>query len=126
MQSRQNSVIKSLVWRIIGIFIYATIFFLFTGKWAITIASTLVHHTTFFLVYFLHERFWIALKRPNSKLKAWTYEVLLGMGLGGLIVYFFTGTWKAVTEITLTYTVVKILTYYIFDHFWNASKLSKR
>lgn len=104
-------------------FIYATIFFLFTGKWQITIASTVTHHLTFLLVYYLHERFWIALKRPDSKLKAWTYEVILGMGLGGLIVYFFTGTWKAVSLITGSYTVVKIITYYIFEKVWAKKEL---
>ena len=126
MQSRKTSALKSVVWRIMGVFIYATIFFLFTGKWQITIASTLTHHTTFLLVYFLHERFWIRIGKPSHPIKAWTYEVILGMGLGGLIVYYFTGTWKAVTLITGTYTVVKIITYYIFDHYWNASKLAKR
>ncbi len=99
-------------------FIYATIFYIFTQRWQITVMSTIAHHTTFLLIFYLHERFYIYLKKPNSKLKAWTYEVLLGMGLGGLIVYFFTGAWKTVSLITGTYTVVKIITYYINEQVW--------
>jgi len=106
-----------------GVFVYATIFYFFTRKWQITLGSTLVHHATFLLVFYLHERFWIWLKKPTHPIKAFTYEVILGMGLGGLIVYAFTGTWKSVTLITGTYTVVKIIMYLIYDKLW--AKLSK-
>ena len=107
--------LKSIVWRVMGVFVYATIFYFFTRKWQITLGSTLVHHATFLLVFYLHERFWIWLKRPTAKIKAFTYEVILGMGLGGLIVYAFTGTWKTVSLITGTYTLVKIIMYYFYD-----------
>ncbi len=118
MTSHKLSVLKSFLWRVMGVFIYATIFYLFTQTWKITVMSTLVHHTTFLFVFYLHERFWIWLNKPNSPIKAWTYEVLLGMGLGGLIVFFFTGSWKAVSQITVTYTIVKIITYYINEKIW--------
>jgi len=110
--------LKSFLWRVMGIFVYAFIFYFFTGKFNITVKSTLAHHTTFLFVFYLHERFYLWLKKPNSKLKAWTYEVILGIGLGGLIVYYFTGTWKAVTLITGTYTIVKIILYYINEKVW--------
>jgi len=118
MTSHKLSMLKSIMWRIMGVFIYATIFYIFTNKWQITLKSTLTHHLTFLLVFYLHERFWIWLKKPNSPIKAWTYEIVLGMGLGGLIVYYFTGTWKAVTYITGTYTIVKIILYYINEKIW--------
>jgi len=120
MTSHKSSVLKSVIWRVMGVFVYATIFYFFTRKWQITLGSTLVHHTTFLLVFYLHERFWIWLKKPTAKIKAFTYEVILGMGLGGLIVYFFTGSWKAVTLITVTYTIVKIIMYIIYDKIWYA------
>ena len=124
MTSHKLSMIKSILWRVMGVFIYAAVFYFFTGKLQLTIKSTLTHHATFLLVFYLHERFWIKFKRPNSKLKAWTYEIILGMGLGGLIVYYFTGTWKAVTLITGTYTVIKIITYYINEKIW--SKIERK
>ena len=118
MNSHKLSILKSVLWRVMGVFVYATIFYIFTNKWQITLKSTLVHHSTFLLVFYLHERAFIAIGQPTAKIKAFTYEVILGMGLGGLIVYFFTGTWKAVTLITGTYTVVKIIMYLIYERLW--------
>lgn len=116
--SHKNSILKSVIWRIMGVFVYATIFYLFTHKWQITLAGTLIHHSTFLVVFYLHERFWIKLKKKDHWLKPFTYEVILGMGLGGLIVLLLTGSWKAVTQITLTYTGVKLIMYYIYDKLW--------
>jgi len=119
MATHKSSALKSLVWRIMGVFVYASIFYFFTRKWQITLGSTLVHHTTFLIVFYLHERFWLWLRKPTHWIKAITYEIILGMGLGGLIVYFFTGTWKSVTYITGTYTVIKIIMYVFYDRIWN-------
>ena len=126
MISHKLSMIKSILWRVMGVFIYAAVFYFFNGKFQLTIKSTLTHHTTFLLVFYLHERFWIWLKKPNSPIKAWTYEIILGMGLGGLIVYYFTGTWKTVTLITGTYTVIKIITYYINEKVWSKIESKKQ
>jgi uncharacterized membrane protein len=126
MISHRISLLKSLIWRILGVFVYATIFYLFTRKWQITIGSTLVHHLTFLLVFYLHERLWLWLEKPTHPIKALTYEVILGMGLGGLIVYMFTGTWKAVTLITGTYTIVKIIMYYFYDLLWYKNEMGYR
>ena len=116
--TKKNSFLKSFVWRCMGVVILATITYIFTQKWLTTTYITFAHHATFLLVFFLHERFWLRLKRPVHWIKPWTYEVILGMGIGGLIVYFFTGSWIKVGAITGTYTVVKIITYYIFDRWW--------
>ncbi len=114
--------LKSTIWRVMGIFVYATIFYFFTQQWGITIAGTLIHHTTFLIVFFLHERLWIKLKNNSHWVKPFTYEVILGMGLGGLIVLLLTGSWKSVTQITVTYTVVKLIMYYIYDQIWKKIK----
>jgi len=132
MATHKSSALKSIVWRIMGVFVYASIFYLFTRKWQITLGSTLVHHTTFLLVFYLHERIYLKFKfkdqRFKKALKAITYEIILGMGLGGLIVYFFTGAWKSVTQITLTYTAVKLVMYYLYDGIYDSiiSKYAKR
>jgi len=117
-ETKKRSFLKSAIWRVMGVFVYATIFYLFTRQWGITIAGTLIHHSTFLVVFFLHERFWLWLKRNTHWLKPFTYEVVLGMGLGGLIVLMLTGSWKAVTVITLTYTAVKLVMYFIYDKIW--------
>ena len=126
MTSHKLSILKSFLWRVMGVFIYAAVFYFFTGKMQLTIKSTLAHNATFLLVFYLHERFYIWLKKPDSKLKAWTYEILLGMGLGGLIVFYFTGTWKSVTLITGTYTIIKIIVYYINEKVWTRIENKKQ
>jgi uncharacterized membrane protein len=124
-ETHKRSMTKSLLWRVIGVFVYAAIFYFFTKEWGITLAGTLIHHSTFLLVFYLHERFWIKLKRNNHWLKPFTYEIILGMGLGGLIVFALTGSWKAVSEITLTYTAVKLVLYFIYDRVWGKIQWGK-
>ena len=116
--TRKQCLLKSIIWRIIGVIILAFVTYFFTRQWITTTYITLVHHATFLLVFYLHERFWIKIKRPTHWLKPITYEIILGMGLGGLIVYFFTGQFSRVTEITGTYTVIKLVMYFIYDRIW--------
>jgi len=125
METKKRSMTKSLLWRVIGVFVYTLIFYMFTHQWGITLAGTLIHHSTFLLVFFLHERLWIKLKQNNHWLKPFTYEIVLGMGLGGLIVLLLTGSWKSVSQITLTYTFIKLILYYIYDKIWSKIKWQK-
>jgi len=125
-ETHKRSFTKSLLWRFMGIFVYATIFYLYTKNWGITLAGTLIHHTLFLGVFWAHERFWIKLKRNDHWAKPFTYEIILGMGLGGLIVLMLTGSWKAVTYITVTYTAVKLIMYFIYDKVWNKVKWGKK
>lgn len=121
-ETKKRSLTKSIIWRVFGVFVYAAIFFMFTQAWGLTLAGTLIHHTVFLIVFFLHERMWIKFNKNSHWLKPVTYEIVLGMGLGGLIVLFLTGSWKAVTAITLTYTAVKLVMYYIYDKIWGKIK----
>lgn len=118
----RESFFKSFIWRVLGFFILGIITFLFTRDWVITTMITFIHHATFLLVFYLHERVWILFPnyqgRKRRITKALIYEIILGMGIGGLIVYLITSNFPLVTQITGTYTVVKIITYYIFDKFF--------
>ena len=102
-----------------GFFVLGAVTYYFTRHWAITTKISVVHHTTFLFVFYLHERIWLRLKQPIDRLraivKASTYEIILGMGLGGLIVFIFTGEWSKVGQITVTYTAIKLVMYYIND-----------
>ena len=122
MVSRKSSMLKSIIWRIMGFFILGAVTYYFTKHWVITSQISIVHHATFLFVFYLHERFWLWLKKPNHSIKAITYEIVLGMGIGGLIVYFFTGQWSKATRITGTYTVIKLIMYYIYDKLWTEFK----
>jgi len=122
MTSHKLSVLKSIIWRIMGVIVLALVTYFFTRHWITTTYITFVHHTTFLLVFYLHERVWMKLYDKDTKwrrvAKAFTYEIILGMGIGGLIVYFFTGEWSKVTQITGTYTVIKLIMYYINEKVW--------
>lgn len=123
MVSHKLSVLKSVLWRIMGVIILAAVTYFFTRQWIVTTIITVIHHATFLLVFYLHERVWFKLKEPKGKLrkvvKALTYEIILGMGIGGLIVFLVTGQWARVTQITGTYTVIKLITYYLNEMVWN-------
>ena len=116
------SILKSVIWRILGVLVLATVVYCFTRQWITTGLITVIHHATFLLVFYLHERLWFKIKKPTGKtrnvIKAITYEIILGMGLGGLIVLLVTGQWSRVTQITLTYTAIKLIMYFIYDRIW--------
>jgi len=123
MASKKESMMKSIVWRIMGVFVLGAVTYFYTRRWSITTQITLTHHAFFLIVFYLHERLWewlkLLIKKPlgiwQNVIKSFTYEIILGMGFGGLIVYLFTGSLPLVTEITGTYTVIKLVMYYFYD-----------
>lgn len=118
MKGHKHSIFKSILWRIIGVFILGAVTYFFTHNWFITTTITLLHHGTFLIVFYLHERVWTKINIIGKKrniIKALFYEIVLGMGLGGTIVYLVTGSFPFVTQITGTYTIIKIITYFFYD-----------
>lgn len=120
--SHLSSAGKSVVWRIMGVVVKAAVAYAFTRSWLITSLITITHHAVFLVVFYLHERAWYRYKKDIGKwrnvYKAFTYEIILGMGLGGLVIYLFTQNWTQVTYQTITYTVIKIVMYYFYDKMW--------
>ena len=122
--SHARSIMKSVIWRILGIIVLATVVYLYTRQWITTGLITIIHHGTFLLVFYLHERVWLKIKTRFKRIfKAFTYEVVLGMGLGGLIVLMVTGEWSRVTQITITYTIIKLIMYYLYEKIWTRKKI---
>ena len=118
LKSHRNSILKSIVWRIMGVLILGSLTYAFTRHWITTTAITFVHHATFLLVFYLHERFWKRIKlqgKVRSIIKALVYEVILGMGIGGAIVWLYR---VGSGNITVVYTIIKIITYYFYDRIW--------
>lgn len=122
MNSHLSSAGKSIVWRIMGIFVKAAVAYAFTRSWIVTTLITVTHHAVFLVVFYLHERVWHRYKKDIGRwrnvYKALTYEIILGMGLGGLIVYLFTQSWTQVTYQVLVYTAIKLIMYYFYDRVW--------
>ncbi len=118
----RTSFLKSLCWRILGVFTLAAVTYFFTRNWIITTKITVVHHVFFLFVFYLHERAWIRCKsitgRKRNIVKSILYEIFLGMGFGGLIVFLFTSSFPTVTQVTGTYTIIRIVSYYFYDRAW--------
>ena len=117
--SHSTSALKSIIWRIMGVFVLGVVTYFSTRHWVITTKITFTHHAFFLVVFYLHERIWSHFQKPTGKLrntiKSIIYEIFLGMGFGGLIVFFYTGSFPMVTKITGTYTVIKLIMYFFYD-----------
>jgi len=117
-----RSIVKSIVWRIVGVIILGIITYAFTRSWIQTSLITFIHHGVFLIVYYLHERAWLKWgKITGLKRKLWkmfTYETLCGNIILGTITYAITGDWKTMTAITLTYIAIKHIVYIINEFIW--------
>ena len=114
--SHKNSILKSIIWRLLGILILATITYLYTRSLFKTSLITFIHHGSFLIIFYLHERVWQKVRiRFKHIIKTITYEIILGNLVLGTITWFITGNWLAVTGITLTYIGIKITIYPIYD-----------
>ena len=122
METRLRSAVKSVIWRIMGVIILAAITYAFTGSWIQTGLVTVIHHSVFLVVFYLHERVW--LRFPVTKMlkrslwKMLTYETLCGNIILRAITYFVTGDFKTMTAITLTYIRTKHICYVLNEYVW--------
>lgn len=121
------SALKSFIWRVMGVFVLAAVTYFFTRHLVITTKITITHHLFFLGVFFLHERAWTHFITPMGRLrniiKSFIYEIILGMGFGGLIVFLYTDSFPMVTRVTGTYTAIKLVMYYFYDKIWPELKL---
>jgi len=122
METKLRSATKSMAWRIVGVIILAAITYAFTRNWMQTGLVTVIHHSVFLVVFYLHERVWLRFPRTKmfrrSLWKMFTYETLCGNIILGTITYFVTGNWKAMTAITLTYIGTKHACYVLNEYVW--------
>ena len=127
--SHRESMVKSLLWRLIGVVVLTIITYAYTGSIIQTGIITFVHHFAFILIYYLHERAWLRVHRIQGKkrriLRVFTYEIVLGHCVLGLISLAVTGSWTNVTLITITYIENKLWLYLVYDWLWD-KKVSGR
>ena len=122
-ETKTRSASKSIIWRIMGVIILATVTYAYTKNWITTGLVTVIHHATFLVVFYMHERIWLKFKRPKnltlrSIAKMFTYEIGLGNIILGIITYLIVGGWKSITSITLTYIGIKCLIYVLNEFVW--------
>jgi len=130
-ETNTRSAVKSIIWRIVGVVVLATVTYAYTRKWIQTSLITVIHHGTFLFVFYAHERLWLKFKKPLGKTarsvcKCLTYETLCGNVILGTITYLVTGSWKAMTAITLTYIGIKHVIYIYNEFIWAKIKLGTK
>ena len=125
---KARSAVKSIIWRIVGVVVLASVTYFYTRKLITTGLITVIHHGVFLFVFYAHERMWLKFKKPvgqtaRSLAKMFTYETLCGNLILGTITYLITGSWKAMTSITLTYIGFKHILYVFNEFIWVRIKL---
>ncbi|MBI2287479.1 MAG: DUF2061 domain-containing protein [Chloroflexi bacterium] len=58
VDSCARSWVKSITWRVIGIFILGGLSWLFTRSWEQTTLITVTFHSIRLVLYYFHERYW--------------------------------------------------------------------
>ncbi len=130
-ETHKRSMIKSVIWRLIGVVVLSTITYLVTKNWIQTGLITIIHHISFLLGYYAHERFWVWIgDRVTGKKKyiyrVILYEIILGFLVLGTITWLITSSWLAVSLITPIYIFNKIWMYVVYDKIWNKVKWGKK
>ena len=101
-ETHVRSATKSVIWRIIGVMVLALITYVVTRNWITTSLVTFIHHGTFLIVYYLHERFWNWIGDRVTGKKRYIYrmllyEIILGHLILGTITLLITGSWLSVS-----------------------------
>lgn len=126
METKTRSAVKSVIWRIIGIFVLGAVAFFYTRRWMQTSLITFLHHGVFLIVFYVHDRFWLHVdwKAPfdnmlfRSFCKCITYETILGNLILAVITLIVTGDVQTMSKITLTYIFLKHALYIWHEFFW--------
>jgi len=129
-EKHSRSMSKSLIWRAIGILVLAIVTYAYTRSWIQTGLITFLHHFAFVFIFYFHERVWLKAKRPvslkwRSIAKMFTYETILGNIVLGIISLAVTGSWKEMTQITITYIAIKHIIYIFNEFVWDKIKWGK-
>jgi uncharacterized membrane protein len=59
MVSKRRSLAKSITWRLIAIFVTFGVGFVMSGSWEFAASLSLVSNLINFVLYYIHERFWL-------------------------------------------------------------------
>lgn len=124
-ESHKRSVVRSILWRLLGVGVLATITYILTGNWIQTGLITILHHSVFIFVYYLHERLWQRIKMigiKRSLIRMLLYEIILGQGILAAITFLITGNVQTMTLVTITYIWNKLWIYTIYDWLWKKIK----
>ena len=124
-ETKTRSVLKSFIWRIVGVILLASVTFFYTHKWIQTTWITFLHHGIFFFVFIIHERFYQYVTIQGFKrkiIKCISYETILGNFILAIISLIITGNVQTMTKITITYISIKHFIYIWNEFIWEKIK----
>lgn len=120
MQTRKRSVLKSVTWRALGIGLLALITWAYTQSYITTSIIVLLHHGAFVAIFYFHDRVWGSRELGKKVwIKAFTYEIVLGFLVLGVITFVITGSWRQVTNITVLYLGIRFLGFPIHERLYD-------
>ena len=130
-EDHTRSVVRSIIWRIIGILFLALVTYIVTHNWVVTTLVTVIHHSISVLGYYLHERFWMQIDkrwkvRFRSLFRVILYEIIYGVLILGTVTWLITGEAKQATLVTCLYIGNKLWIYVVYDKVWNRINWRKR
>ena len=107
---------KAVSWRIIGIILLYIVTYLITRDVVITTVITVLHHTAFVFIFYFHDRAWGEISFGwYVWTRAFTYEIVLGFLVLGVITFVVTGSWTQVTRITVIYLSIRYLLFPVHE-----------
>ena len=120
IDSKKRSILKSVCWRIIGVFVLFGWSYLFTRSFPQTTGITIVHHSVFLVIFWLHERLWFKIGNFNFRpyVKAFCYEIVIAIPILSFIGWMFTGNFMTALKISISYTLFKLVLYVFFEKLW--------
>jgi len=130
-EKHSRSILKSIIWRILGVIVLALVTYLVTKNWIQTGLITVIHHLSFIFIYYGHERFWLWVGDRVTGKKRYVYrvilyEIVLGFLVLGTITFLITGSWLAVSLITPIYIFNKIWMYVVYDKIWERIRWGRK
>lgn len=130
IEQHKRSIVKSIIWRLVGVILLASVTYFYTHNWITTSWVTFLHHGIFLFVFYIHERLWLKCKKPISLLrlsiyKMFTYETCCGNIILGTITYFITGNIMQSGKITITYIFLKHIIFIWNEFIWENIKWGK-
>ena len=130
-EDHTRSVVRSIIWRIIGILFLALVTYIVTQNWVVTSLVTVIHHSISVLGYYLHERFWLQIDKYwkvkyRSLFRVLLYEIVYGVLILSTVTWLLTGEVKQATLITCLYIGNKLWIYVVYDKVWNRINWRKK
>ena len=119
-EMHKRSITKSIIWRIIGVIVLASVTYFYTNNLITVSLVTFLHHGIFLFVYYINERFFEHIDYTGFKrafVKMLCYETILGTFILGIITLIITGNVQTMTKITLTYICIKHIMYLMNEFF---------